>query len=417
MRYIYTIVMTFCTFVVCQSQTYGLQQLEASFLQNNYALLAQKFEIGRAEAEIVQEKLWPNPTLAISEVNLWANGTAETLPRLFGSYGRGQQLSVELEQLIETAGKRSKRVAIKQIEHRSSVYAFEELVRELKKELRQTYYQLSSLFQERKQLAAIIDLFTQLSEQYGRQAALQNVSKADYYRVQSELITLRKELANLDDDVAAYLETLRVLTKIDDISLTQLALLSDDNNTLKAVPADLLAMALDQNIGLKRQNLQVEQAGKQWQLEKSQRKPDLTLQLGYDRGGNIMQDFIGLGVSLDLPVFNRNSGNIKAAKFQLEKEEANQQALKWALENAVVRLQGQLQRYQQALLEWPIAAVQEQEDILNRYKKHMQSGQVTLIEFIDFTQASRDAHKAYLDTWENYKITYEELQYLVGKDF
>ncbi len=409
--------MTFCTFVVCQSQTYGLQQLEASFLQNNYALLAQKFEIGRAEAEIVQEKLWPNPTLAISEVNLWANGTAETLPRLFGSYGRGQQLSVELEQLIETAGKRSKRVAIKQIEHRSSVYAFEELVRELKKELRQTYYQLSSLFQERKQLAAIIDLFTQLSEQYGRQAALQNVSKADYYRVQSELITLRKELANLDDDVAAYLETLRVLTKIDDISLTQLALLSDDNNTLKAVPADLLAMALDQNIGLKRQNLQVEQAGKQWQLEKSQRKPDLTLQLGYDRGGNIMQDFIGLGVSLDLPVFNRNSGNIKAAKFQLEKEEANQQALKWALENAVVRLQGQLQRYQQALLEWPIAAVQEQEDILNRYKKHMQSGQVTLIEFIDFTQASRDAHKAYLDTWENYKITYEELQYLVGKDF
>lgn len=409
--------MTFCTFVVCQSQTYGLQQLEASFLQNNYALLAQKFEIGRAEAEIVQEKLWPNPTLAISEVNLWANGTAETLPRLFGSYGRGQQLSVELEQLIETAGKRSKRVAIKQIEHRSSVYAFEELVRELKKELRQTYYQLSSLFQERKQLAAIIDLFTQLNEQYGRQAALQNVSKADYYRVQSELITLRKELANLDDDAAAYLETLHVLTKIDDISLTQLALLSDDHNTLKAVPADLLAMALDQNIGLKRQNLQVEQAGTQWQLEKSQRKPDLTLQLGYDRGGNIMQDFIGLGVSLDLPVFNRNSGNIKAAKFQLEKEEANQQALKWALENAVVRLQGQLQRYQQALLEWPIAAVQEQEDILNRYKKHMQSGQVTLIEFIDFTQASRDAHKAYLDTWENYKITYEELQYLVGKDF
>jgi len=76
-----------------------------------------------------------------------------------------------------------------------------------------------------------------------------------------------------------------------------------------------------------------------------------------------------------------------------------------------------LQRYQQALSAWPVEAAQEQEDILNRYKKHLQSGQVTLIEFIDFTQASRDAHKAYLDTWENYNITYEELQYLVGKDF
>jgi len=394
-----------------------LHQLEASFLQNNYALLAHKFEIGSAEAEVVQERLWPNPTLAISEVNLWTNGTTETLPRLFGNYGRGQQVSVELEQLIETAGKRSKRVAIKELEHRSSVFAFEELVRELKKELRQTYYQLSSLSQERMQLAAIVDLFTQLNEQYGRQAALQNISKVDYYRVQSELITLRKELADLENDVAEYLETLRVLTNIDGLSLTQLTFGSDDNITVKPVPIDMLTMALDQNIGLKRQSLQVEQAGKQWQLEKAQRRPDLTLQLGYDRGGNIMQDFIGLGVSMDLPVFNRNKGNIKAAKFQLEKEEASQQALKWELENAVVRLQGQLQRYQTALAAWPIEAAQEQQDILNRYKKHLQSGQVTLIEFIDFTQASRDAHKAYLDTWENYNITYEELQYLVGKDF
>ncbi len=417
MRYIYTIVLTLCTAYVCRSQTYGLHQLEASFLQNNYALLAHKFEIGSAEAEVVQERLWPNPTLAISEVNLWTNGTTETLPRLFGNYGRGQQVSVELEQLIETAGKRSKRVAIKELEHRSSVFAFEELVRELKKELRQTYYQLSSLSQERMQLAAIVDLFTQLNEQYGRQAALQNISKVDYYRVQSELITLRKELADLENDVAEYLETLRVLTNIDGLSLTQLTFGSDDNITVKPVPIDMLTMALDQNIGLKRQSLQVEQAGKQWQLEKAQRRPDLTLQLGYDRGGNIMQDFIGLGVSMDLPVFNRNKGNIKAAKFQLEKEEASQQALKWELENAVVRLQGQLQRYQTALAAWPIEAAQEQQDILNRYKKHLQSGQVTLIEFIDFTQASRDAHKAYLDTWENYNITYEELQYLVGKDF
>ncbi|GHE23303.1 cation transporter [Sphingobacterium griseoflavum] len=391
--------------------------MEARFLENNYALLAQKFDIGRAEAQVVQEKLWPNPTLAISEVNLWSNRTTETLPRLFGNYGRGQQISVELEQLIETAGKRSKRVAIKELEHRTSVYTFEELVRELKKELRQTYYQLSSLSQEKTQLTELVDLFTQLNDQYGRQAVLENVSKVDRYRVQSELVTLRKELTDLESEISTYLEVLRVLTGLNGLSLSQLALVTDGNQTIKALPADILTIALDQNIGLKRQTLQVEQAGKELQLEKAQRKPDLTLQLGYDRGGNIMQDFIGLGVSMDLPVFNRNKGNIKAAAYQLEKEETTKQALKWELENAVVRLQGQLMRYQSALAAWPLDGVREQLDILNRYRKHLQAGQVTLIEFIDFTQATRDAQKAYLDTWENYNITYEELQYLVGKDF
>ncbi|MFD2595598.1 TolC family protein [Sphingobacterium griseoflavum] len=417
MRYIYTIAFILCTTWACRAQHYNLLHLEARFLENNYALLAQKFDIGRAEAQVVQEKLWPNPTLAISEVNLWSNRTTETLPRLFGNYGRGQQISVELEQLIETAGKRSKRVAIKELEHRTSVYTFEELVRELKKELRQTYYQLSSLSQEKTQLTELVDLFTQLNDQYGRQAVLENVSKVDRYRVQSELVTLRKELTDLESEISTYLEVLRVLTGLNGLSLSQLALVTDGNQTIKALPADILTIALDQNIGLKRQTLQVEQAGKELQLEKAQRKPDLTLQLGYDRGGNIMQDFIGLGVSMDLPVFNRNKGNIKAAAYQLEKEETTKQALKWELENAVVRLQGQLMRYQSALAAWPLDGVREQLDILNRYRKHLQAGQVTLIEFIDFTQATRDAQKAYLDTWENYNITYEELQYLVGKDF
>lgn len=77
-------------------------------LQHNGQLIAQKYQIAASDALIVQEKLWSNPTLSISEVNLWKNGTSETLPYLFGKYGQQQQVAVELEQLIETAGKRQK---------------------------------------------------------------------------------------------------------------------------------------------------------------------------------------------------------------------------------------------------------------------------------------------------------------------
>ncbi len=402
---------------LCKAQTYSLAQLEASFIEHNYSLIASKFAIGRAEAEIVQEKLWPNPNLAIGEVNLWANANSETMPPLIGNYGRTQQVSVELEQLIETAGKRKKRVAIKQLEQRAAVYEFEELVRELKKELRQTFFHVASTVQERDRLALLVAQFAKLNTQYSRQAAQQNVSKADYYRIQTELVSLQRELVEIEDDLAEGLQTLRVLTRQQGLTIKQLDFQLAAQQQIKPLPADVKELALAQNIGLKQQQAQVDLANTQLVLEKAQRKPDVTLQLGYDRGGNIMQDFIGVGLSLDLPVFNRNKGNIKAAQFQVETEKANQQALQWTLENVLDRLSNQLLNYQQTLEVWPVEATEGQLHMVENYQKHLQSGQVTLMEFIDFAQAAREAHKAYVETWENYNKTYEELQYLVGEDF
>jgi|ADGO01.1.fsa_nt_gi hypothetical protein len=40
---------------------------------------------------------------------------------------------------------------------------------------------------------------------------------------------------------------------------------------------------------------------KKYQLEKSKRIPDLYLKGGYDRNGNAMLDFVGFGITTDLP--------------------------------------------------------------------------------------------------------------------
>ena len=122
MKTSYLAVIALCFVGKTQAQPYGLPQLEAQFLQQNSELLASKFNIEKADAEIVQEKLWSNPTLSISEVNLWKTYQVEEQPFLFGKYGNNQQISVELEQLIETAGKRKKRIAVKELEKKNSIF-------------------------------------------------------------------------------------------------------------------------------------------------------------------------------------------------------------------------------------------------------------------------------------------------------
>ena len=415
MKKIYYTAIPIVLAIQTQAQNITLDNLEAAFLQKNYALIANKFNVDRIDAEIIQEKLWQNPTLSISEVNLRKTYHVEEQPYLFGKYGKNQQISVELEQLIETAGKRKKRVAIKELEKNSALFEYEELLRELKKELRQTYFSLARIQSEKKELQNSVDLFEQMMTQYQRQADLKNVPKADFYRLQTELIGLQKDQIELENQEIEYINKLRLLTQNSDLNVNEIDF-SRFNSHSKSIPFNAKQLAKEQNIALKKQENEINLAEKQLILEKAQRTPDLTFQMNYDRGGNIMRDFVGVGVSIDLPIFNTNKGNIKASEIVLNQQQITKNALHSELDISIDRLQNQINQLDKALIQWKKLNNQEQLTMIDNYKKHLQNKQITLLEFIDFTQAYRESQKAYLDLLENYQNTFEELNYIVGQD-
>ena len=400
------------------AQTFTVKDLEAQFLAKNATLIATNLEISKADAEIIQEKLWDNPNLSISEVNFWTNSTLEddVIP-LFGKRGNPKQLHVELEQMIATAGKRKKRISIKKLEKNNALYNYEELLRELKKELRQNYNSLNSLQLQEVQLQNIVDIYAQMSEQYERQAKLNNVPRVEYYRIQTELIDVQKDLIELQNQQLEHLQTLRVLTQNPDLTIENLVFTKPNRNLSELIPLNIKELAKNESIEIKKQNNEINLAEKQLQLENSERIPDLALQVTYDRAGNIMRNFVGFGVAFDLPILNTNKGNRKAAKITIEQEKLNQSAVEIELDATIDRLTNQLLKIEKSLSNWPSAKLEEQTQMIANFKKHVLNKEVTLIEFIDFTQAYRDAQNAILELQENYLNTFEELQYIIGKDF
>ena len=406
-----------CSSLRIQAQTYSLADLENQYFQNNSQLLTAKFNIDKTQALLIQEKLWSNPTLSISEVNLWKTYNIEEQPYLFGNYGKNQQISVELEQLIETAGKRKKRIAIKQLEKNSALFEYEELLRELRKELRITFHDLYRIQQEEQQLNEIVELYIQMNAQYQRQSELKNISTADFYRIQTELIGLQKQQIELENEQFEALNKLRILTHHSDLEIKYISFHHTEAYQAQKLPINLMEIALKQNIELKYQENEQAIAQQQLILEKAQKKPDLTVQMNYDRGGNIMRDFVGVGVSFGLPIFNTNKGNIKAAEIAIYQQESNKKTLENNITQTIQQLQNQLVRMEKSLQNWPVAQLENQRQMLNNYKKHLQNKQVTLLEFIDFTQAYREANQAYYQMQQTYQNTFEELQYIVGQDF
>lgn len=400
-----------------QAQTYSRQALKDMLLQNNGQLIAQKYQIEAADALIVQEKLWSNPTLSISEVNLWKNGTTETLPYLFGKYGQHQQIGLELEQVIETAGKRKKRVNLKSLEKKDALLDYEELLRELQFELDEAYWSYVAVSRKEVLVDSIVNLYQSLESQYKRQSDLNNIPKSDHLRIQSALINFEKDRVELYAEKNTWLNKIKVLTQDEAITEAQIETINIPLNLSQSIPVDLEKQLLDQNIGYQKQANERDKAQQQLLIEKAEKKPDLAFQLSYDRGGNIMRDFVGIGVSMDLPIWNRNKGNIKAAENMVKHAEIQQNTVVNQLKTQLNELKYQVQLYETTLLKSQKLDSKERSAMIANYQKHLQKKQITLLEFIDFIEAYQETECGVVEMTLAYQVAYAQLQYLTGGKF
>ncbi len=390
-------------------------EIEQVFLAHNLTLLAQRFHIQQAEAGMLQAKLWPNPKIEISEVNLWKNPSSETLPALIGHYGKNQQVALELEQTIELAGKRKKRIQLQLLEKENAKLQFEELLRNLKYDLRNKCIELQVLQERERLYSDQVTIFHKLAQSYQKQWKEGNVSEMDYLRIQSQSIAFANKLSEIQQQkiekmnaVAQYLGSKgQALSIIDTLGIPVF---------IGNKASEWKLMALDNRSDYKLIHNELKKSKAQLEIEKAERVPDLQVSLNYDRGGNIMRDFVGVGLAMDLPLFNRNQGNIKVAQLELEKNKVEIEQFRIDIEREIGFLAARLSN-----LESSLKATDQQFDgkldiALERYVRNFQQQRLTIVEFIDFINNYMENKEAILERRANYLQYGEELAYLIGKD-
>ncbi|QRQ59429.1 TolC family protein [Sphingobacterium multivorum] len=390
-------------------------EIEQVFLAHNLSLMAQRFHIQQADAAVLQAKLWPNPTISISEVNLWKNSSSESFPALIGHYGKYQQLAVELEQTIEMAGKRKKRVQLQLLEKENARLQFEELLRNLKYDLRSQCLELQIL-QEKEQLySSQVDIFQTLAKSFQNQWKEGNVSEMDYLRIESESIAFGNKLNEIQQEkiakmntVASYLGDKGTALYISDTIGMPLFLLGTKQ--------EWKMMALENRSDYKIIHNTWKKSNAQLEIEKAERTPDLKVSMNYDRGGNIMRDFIGLGVAMDLPLFNRNQGNIKVAQLELEKNKVEIAQFRIDIEREIDFLSARLSNLESSLKTMDTGFDRKLDVALERYVRNFQERRLTIVEFIDFINNYMENKESILERRAKYLQYKEELTYLIGKD-
>ena len=141
----------------------SIAEAENIFMMNNFQLLSEHYEIDKADAAVVQSKLFDNPVVSF-EQNVYNRLNGKYFD--FGSKG---QSAVEIEQLIYIAGQRSNKIKLEKYNRKRNEYLFEESVRVLKNELKlkfvSLYYRLKEIDIYDSEIKSLQNLLTRIKQE------------------------------------------------------------------------------------------------------------------------------------------------------------------------------------------------------------------------------------------------------------
>lgn len=398
-------------------------EAEAIFLKENLLILAERLEISKADAMVWQAKLWPNPTVTVEQVNLWTTerqtGGETVVPPLWNNFGKNRQFAIELEQLIVTAGKRRKRIGLEQLNAEKASHNFQHVLLQAKMDFRQTMAEL--LFQQdmeaimREQLESLRAIIAS----YESQVRQGNIPKNEWVRLKAEEIEMSQELNEIARESMELQGELKLWMHLP--AATFLVLDELPFEQLRPTAEELSLEQLMQQALENRPELQFSKTDKEFRnqlylYEKASRVPDLALKGYYDRGGGIVTNFIGFGIAMDLPVFNRNQGNIRAAKIEAEQSELLHKNLEQSIENEIMT---SFNNYLSAVAfrdRIEDGYIETLSEMLDAYTRNFKQKNISLIQYIDFLEAYLTSRKSILNAVKSIRETAEELNYSVGTD-
>lgn len=390
----------------------SLKDAEQIFLNNNLSLIAERYNVDMAQAQVVQAKLFDNPVITL-EQNIYN--------RLNGKYfdlGKDGESGIQIEQAINLAGQRNKRVRLEKINKESAQLQFEEVVRTLGSELKETcvevYYLTKTAAIYNKEISSLEELLKATKEQEQKG----NVSLLESSRMQALLLSLKKEKNETENELLDKKSELNLLLNL---PVEQRVELVFDENVLKQLDlktlpfTDLTAMLPgrpDQRLALSALNA----SKANLKLQKSMAAPEFSIQGIYDRAGNFINNYFAVGLSFSVPIFNRNQGNIKSARFEIQKSTSEKE---YAVNKAYSELYAaytQLEKAVDLYKSTDSSLERNFNQLIEGVNEGFRKRNISMLEFIDYYQSYKETCLQLYDTKKNIFLSMENLNTVVGRN-
>lgn len=386
----------------------NLAEAEQIFLNKNLGLIAQKYSIDSARATVITAKLYDNPELDFSN-SLYDPDRHKLL---------GPEWNAQVSQLVRLAGKRNKSVNFAKSGIDVAENQFFDLLRTLRYVLRNDFYNIYFLEQSAKVYETEISSLQKIVLAYQEQVRKGYLAPADLLRIQSQLYTLQAEHDNLQTNILDVQAEFKTLVRAEPVSyIVPLASLSDMNTDVVARTnyQSLIDSAIVNRPDLKVLQAGIVQSNYNLVLQKAMAVPDISIGVNYDHLGGYVKNYSGIGISLLLPLFNRNQGNIRNAAIQTE---VNRTVLESDLERVKSEVTSSYQtalRSEQLLMGFDPNFESNMRSLIKQVTINFQKKNLSLLEFLDYYDSYKRNVLQVNQLRFNKMSALEELNLSVGK--
>ncbi len=365
-----------------------LPDAEVRFVQNNLQVLAQRYNITAQQALAIQARLIDNPTILVDQ-----NVLQQSIHRtdIDGTRARNQ-VAVQVQQLFALAGRRKAAGRVGQQAAVVETYNLEDLIRTLRFQLRTTFYDIHYRQQTLRVYDTEIPQLRRTVDLYQSQYDKGNIALKEVIRLKAFLFTLESERVGLVTDQANSQADLHILLR-DSANTSYLPVVNAArirDLSLAAYPEQqLLDTALVRRADLLSRRAEVQRQELNLRLQKAIASPDLAVGYSYDRLGSYFDNYNSLTLGIAVPIFNRNQGNIQAAKAQISNAQAQAQQQQLTVRRDVHEAYQVAQR-QDELYQHTSRDTTPFSRLIDNIEQSYTKRLISIVEYLDFYEAYKN---------------------------
>ena len=324
-----------------RSEAKKLEEFEQLALKNNPTLKQSEAIAGQSSALARQAGLWPNPSVGYQGEQIRG-----------GSFGGGEQGGF-IQQNIVLGGKLRLRKNVFEQQHKADEFGVEEQKLNVLGAVRVQFYTAlaaQKTVEVRAQLLHLaIDAVVTVHQ-------LANVGQADAPDVLQTEVEAEQAKLNFGQAERQYIQAFNMLTVVAGQSNVPLTLLEGDLEHPPEIDVEHWAQtAIQESPSVKRAEQEAKGAEAALARDRHEAVPDLALRAGEQQNREIdpssMRRFGAQSfatASIQIPLFNRNQGNVQASKLELERSQREIERIKLGLMQGAQPL---LQQYATAKLQ------------------------------------------------------------------
>ena len=385
-----------------------LDALVAETVAKNPELKFYEAEIAAAKGGRMTAGEWTNPELS-GEL-----GSKRVRDLGGNKIGDGPVWSVSLSQTFEFAGRVSLRKAIANRQIELARLGLEQFRAALAMRARTLGYQLLAAQQRAEAAQEVAKRFQDLLAVLVQRDVAGVAPMLETRIIEASAFTLNRRAS--EATIAARNAQFE-LNQLRGLPVSTPVEVARTNIPLQTAPAleSLMAMAREHNFDLRARIAELEQQGLRVQLNQNERWPTVTL-APYFAGENASdrQRAFGLGVTVPLPLLNRNAGNIATAKArQAQAEVALNVALR-EVERKVAAHRAAYDIFIAEMAKWPADAAEKFRDAARKGDENYRLGALPVATYTELQKQYLDTVDALLSTQGDALESRQQLELLSG---